>query len=523
MGSGEAKKSGPELRRLTHSQYNHTVRDLLGDQTNPANQFPPEDFVNGFKNQSRGQSLSPLLIEAYSSAAERLARAAMQGGDTRHLIPCKPSAACRARFVREFGLRAFRRPLESGERKRYEALLAREPDFIKGVQLVIEAMLQSPYFLLRPETTADPLPKPYLAASRLSYGLWDTMPDAELFAAAARGELSTPQGVEKNARRMLTSPRAKESLNEFVSQWLRFDRVLTTTRDRRKYPSFTRETAVAMTQEARTFVSDLVWNDRNFMSLFTADYSFVSSELAAIYGVPAPVKDYDQVPFPAGSERAGLLGQGLFLSLTSKPADSSPTARGLFVREQFLCQHVPDPPAGVNTNLPPVSEEKPQTNRDRMSEHATNPSCSTCHRLMDPIGFGLEKFDAIGARREKLSLSFGARRSEGRRGPEKKVDLSIDSTGAVVGIPNSQFSSPSELGRILAQSALCQECIVKQYFRYSRGQVERPADRPVLRKITDDFRDSQFRFKELIVSLVRLTEFPTSERTRRVSNNNQSP
>lgn len=521
-GEGEAKTAEPELRRLTHSQYNHTVRDLLGDQSNPASKFPPEDFVNGFKNQSRGQSLSPLLIEAYSAAAERLARAAMQGIGKRNLIPCKPSAACRARFVREFGLKAFRRPLELGEQKRYQALLARETDFNKGVQLVIEAMLQSPYFLLRPETTANPRLKPYLTASRLSYALWDTMPDAELFAAAARGDLSTAQGVEKTARRMLASPRAKESLNEFVSQWLRFDRLLTTTRDRRKYPSFNRETAAAMTQEARTFVSDLVWNDRNFMSLFTADYSFVSSELAAIYGVPAPAKEYDQVLFPAGSERAGLLGQGLFLALTSKPADSSPTARGLFVREQFLCQHVPDPPAGVNTNLPPVTEEKPQTNRDRMSEHATNPSCNTCHRLIDPIGFGLEKFDAIGARREKLSLQFGGRRSEGRRAAEKKVDLPIDSTGTVVGIPNSEFSSPSELGAVLARSAQCQECIVKQYFRYTRGHVEMPADRAILRKVMDDFKASQFRFKELIVSLVRLTEFPASERTRLVTNNHQS-
>ena len=147
-------------------------------------------------------------------------------------------------------------------------------------------MLQSPHFLLRPESADDPKLKPYVTASRLSYALWDTMPDAELFAAAARGELSTPEGVEKAARRMLSHPRAKEALNEFVSQWLRFDRVLTTTRDRRKYPTFTRETAVAMTEEARTFVADLVWNDRNFMSLFTADYGFVSSELAAIYKVP---------------------------------------------------------------------------------------------------------------------------------------------------------------------------------------------------------------------------------------------
>jgi hypothetical protein len=519
-GSTQARPQS-DLRRLTHSQFNHTVRDLLGDQTNPANQFPPEDFVNGFRNQSRGQSLSPLLIEAYSGAAERIARTALSGGDTRRLIPCKPSVPCRIRFVREFGLKAFRRPLDAGEQKRYEALMAREPDFLKGAQLVIEAMLQSPHFLFRPEVATDPKLKPYVTASRLSYALWDTMPDTELFTAAARGELSTPQGVEKAARRMLAQPRAKEALDEFVGQWLRFDRLLTTTRDRRKYPSFTRETARAMTEEARTFVNDLVWNDRDFMTLFTADYGFVSSELAGIYNVQVPAKEFDRVSFPAESQRAGVLGQGLFLALTSKPADSSPTARGLFVREQFLCQHVPDPPAGVNTNLPPVTEAKPQTNRDRMSEHATNPSCATCHRLIDPIGFGLEKFDAIGARREKFSLQF-AGKGEGRRAPMKTVDLDLDTTGSVVGIPDSQFSSPSELGAVLAKSAQCQECIVKQYFRYTAGHVETPADRPLLRKAMGDFRDSQFRFRELIVSLVRLREFPDSERTRLVTNNHQS-
>ncbi len=182
-GAG-AVAQDPELRRLTHSQYNHTVRDLLGDQTAPANQFPPEDFVNGFRNQTGGQSLSPLLIEAYSTAAEKLARSAFRGGDTHGLIPCKPSVACRPRFVREFGLKAFRRPLSSGEQKRYEALMAHEADFQQGAQLVVEAMLQSPNFLFRLDTASDSKVKPWATANRLAYSLWDTMPDAELFAAA---------------------------------------------------------------------------------------------------------------------------------------------------------------------------------------------------------------------------------------------------------------------------------------------------------------------------------------------------
>jgi hypothetical protein len=140
---------------------------------------------------------------------------------------------------------------------------------------------------------------------------------------------------------MLDHTRAQESLNEFVSQWLRYDRILTASKDRRKYPTFTRETAVAMTEEAKLFIGDLVWNDRNFMDLMTANYGYVNADLAPIYGVKPPAKELIAWSFPAGSERAGLLGQTLFLALTAKPEDSSPTARGLFVREQFLCQHVP--------------------------------------------------------------------------------------------------------------------------------------------------------------------------------------
>jgi hypothetical protein len=519
-GAGVARPQ-TGLRRLTHSQYNHTVRDLLGDQTGPADQFPPEDFINGFRNQSQAQSLSPLLIESYSAAAEKLARNAFRGGDTHGLIPCKPSAACRARFVREFGLKAFRRPLDPEEQKRYETLMTRETEFLKGAQLVVEAMLQSSNFLFRLDETADAKLKPYVTATRLSYSIWDTMPDTELLGLAARGELGTPQAVEKAARRMLDQPRAKESLDEFVGQWLRFDRLLTASKDRRKYPQFTRETAVAMTEEARTFVGDLVWNDRNFMDLFTANYGYVNADLAPIYKVPAPPKEFDKVAFPAGSERAGVLGQGLFLALTAKPEDSSPTARGLFVREQFLCQHVPDPPAGVNTNLPPVTEAKPQTNRDRMSEHATNPSCATCHRLIDPIGFGFEKFDAIGVKRDKFQLQFFSGRGEGRRAPPKTMDLEIDPKGYVAGIPDSQFSAPMELGAVMAKSAQCQECMVKQYFRYTAGRLETPADRPAIRKILEDFQQSQFHFKELIVSLMRLREFPNSERTVHVAADHQ--
>jgi hypothetical protein len=504
-----ATPAAPVLRRLTHSQYNNTVRDLLGELSEPANQFPPEDFVNGFKNQYEAQSLSPMLFEAYSAAAEKLARNAFRRGNIESFIPCTPSAACRTEFVRTFGRKAFRRPLNAKEQARYEAVLAAEKDFYKGAQTVIEAMLQSPNFLFRLDETPDPALKPYATASRLSYTLWNTTPDTPLLDDAAKGELSNSQGLERIARRMLDNEQAKVALDDFVSQWMRFDRVTTSGRDSRLYPKFNRQTAAAMVEETRRFVADLVWNDRDFNEIFTADYGYVNGELATLYGVPAPAKEFERVHFPASSERAGLLGQASFLTLTASPADTSPTARGLFIREHFLCQHVADPPPGVSTILPPLAEAKPQTNRQRLGMHVSDKSCAACHNVIDPIGFGFEKFDAIGARREKAKLSFYPLDRKSKQ-PPKIVELDLDTAGWVAGIADSNFSSPRELGGILARTPQCQECMVKQYFRYAAGRPETNGDQPLIRKVFEDFKASNFRFKTLITSLMVAREFPKS-------------
>jgi hypothetical protein len=496
------------MRRLTHAQYNHTVHDLLGDQTSPANQFPEEDFVNGFRDQTSAQSVPPLLAEAYSSAAEKLARNAFRGGDTNHLVPCRPRSAddaeCRDQFIRALGLKTFRQPLTSTEVARYAALLAGEArrtgGFLDGAQLVVEAMLQSPNFLFRAERGGDT--RQYEIAGRLSYFLWDTMPDAELFEAAARGQLATPESIEKQARRMLADPRAHQSVEEFTSEWLRFDRLMNTVKDRRRYPLFSPELAHAMTEETRRLIEDAVWNDRDFMSVFSADYGFLNSDLATLYGLPPPATEFARVNFPADSGRAGLVGEATFLALTSKPGETSPTSRGVFVREQFLCQKVPDPPPGVNSNLPPVSEEKPQTNRERMSAHATEQPCAGCHQFIDPIGFGLEKFDAIGGRRDKLELKFFNPRDDDDEKKVKTVLLDLDTRASISGVPGSGFSSPKELGKILAARPECQECVVRQLFRYGWGRHELGTDRPVIQAALKRFRDSQFRFKELMISLV---------------------
>ena len=504
------------LRRLTHSQYNNTIRDLLGDHSRPADRFPPEDFVNGFKNQLRTQGMPPLLADAYSAAAEKLALNAFRAGDVNGLVPCKPSGAkdarCRDQFLRTFGRRAFRRPLDAAELRRYSTLFdsqaTKSGRFLDGARIVVEAMLQSPKFLFHVEGRAGgpgaPTSRDYAVASRLSYFLWDTMPDQRLFDAAANGELRTAEGLERVAKEILDQPAAHQAVDELFAEWLRFDRALGSVKDRRKYPEFTPELAAMMVQETRLLLGNLVWHDGNFMEAFTADYGFINSDLASVYGVPAPTGEFERVAFPAASHRSGLLGQASFLASNAGPVETSPTARGIFVREQFLCQHVPNPPPGVNTEVPEPTADKPLPRRQRMQAHVESPTCASCHRLMDPIGFGLENYDALGRWRDREVLEF----ESGKRGvPPKIVELAIDSTGEIAGLTNGSFDEPKQIGRLLADSRACQECVVKQAFRYAFGRVETAADRETIRSAFAAFKESGFRFKALLLALVRSPQF----------------
>jgi Protein of unknown function (DUF1592)/Protein of unknown function (DUF1588)/Protein of unknown function (DUF1587)/Protein of unknown function (DUF1595)/Protein of unknown function (DUF1585) len=540
LAAGEGENAPKQLvRRLTHAQYDNTVRDLLGDYSKPAERFPPEDYVDGFKNQLTAQGMPPLLVETYSTAAERLALNAFRIGDINGLVPCAPSQGygasrqssagssratadkwafndqkCRDAFVRGFGLRAFRRPLTDDEAKRYSAVFSEQARvsrrFLDGARVVVEAMLQSPNFLFHVEAGPDGRYADYDGASRLSYLLWNTMPDAALFEAAAKGELSTVAGRERMARRMLeNAPKGREALDQFFEEWLRFDRVVNAVKSNRFQP-FTPELALAMAEETRALLHHLVWNDRNFMEALTADYSFLTSELAEVYGLPAPKEQFDMVKFPPDSHRAGILGQGTFLASTAGPTDTSPTARGIFIRERLLCQHVPPPPPGVITTLPdPLVNEKPKGRRQLMVEHVENPTCASCHRLMDPIGFGFEHFDAIGQYREKelIPVSGGRGGGGGGRGGPPPIPLDITAQGEIAGLPNSNFTGAKQLGAILADSPVCQECIVRQMFRYSYGRLETASDEKTIDQLYGQFKASGFKLKSLLVALVESPEF----------------
>jgi hypothetical protein len=501
----QLKPAKTALRRLTHSEYNHIIAALLGDESRPADRFPKEDFIHGFVNQVEGQSISPLQAEAYGRAAERLARNAFRGGDTRRLIPCTPSRECRAAFIRSFGGRAFRRPLTGDEVHRYAQLFDLETgSFLDGARLVVETILQSPHFLFHLE------PGPYYTASRLSCFLWDTMPDEELLRAAAAGELAQKAGIEKQVRRMLADNRARRSMDEFLAQWLRFDRLRAAIRDRRLFPEFSDELTGAMIEETRRFFRALVWEDGNFLDFYNGRYSYLSAELARLYNLTPPAQQWDRVEFPAGFPRAGIVGQATFLALTSKPDETSPTERGLFVREHFLCQSVPPPPPGVNATLPPVTDEKPLSNPARLEMHLTNAGCAGCHQLVDPIGFGLERFDAIGKERAKQVVTIYPTFDEMKQRIKTKPTsyaFDIASRGAILGVKNSGFGSPRELGDILAAEPACRKCVVRQLFRFAVGRMEEEGDQPAIDGLLRRFEASQFRFRELIIAVATSDPF----------------
>jgi hypothetical protein len=367
--------------------------------------------------------------------------------------------------------------------------------------MVIEAMLQSPHFLFRIERGANGPDAPFEIASRLSYFLWDTMPSDDLLRAAGEGKLATAEQIEATTRRMLEDPRARTAMEEFLAQWMRFDRVLEATRDRRRFREFNAEVAAAMVEETRRLFNHLVWGDRSFLEFFTADYTFVNPDLARLYGLPVPAEEFAKVAYPADSGRAGVLGHGSFLVLTSKPAETSPTARGLFVRNQFLAQEIPPPPAGLNAVLPVVTEDAPMTNRQRLAVHLNSESCAGCHRLIDPIGLSFEQYNAIGAFQKKMVLQFVVDREGGGRGRRTMKELDVDPSGFIQGMEDSAFSTPRELGRLLAGSKTCQKAIVKQLFRYAFGRQETEKDQPAIDAMLAKFRDSGFRFRELIVAV----------------------
>ncbi len=486
------------LRRLTREEYNNTVRDLLGDTTRPASSLPPDEAVGGFESNNLAP-VTPVIVERYMDAAEALAATAVKRLDT--LAPCaasEPHAKCAETFIESFGRQVFRRPLEDSERSAFFAVYTekeKRSGYAGGIQLVLEAMLQSPQFLYRVEPADGPGPGSrkltgYEVATRLSFFIWASTPDKDLLDEAARGKLDGTADIDRAARKMLKDQRALAGIRSFHRQWLGLRELETESKDALFSPLFTPQLKDAMVEETLRFTANAVLSGGDTVkTLLTSNRSFVNAPLAKLYGVPAPTGDgFALVSLPP-RQRAGLLTQASVMTVLANADQTSPILRGRFVREKLLCHAIPPPPPNVAITPPKVDPKL--TTKQRFMQHRRDPSCAACHQLMDPIGFGFEHYDAVGAWR----AVDGA--------------FAVDATGDLwmTDDVDGAFDGAVELGARLAASKQVRRCVATQWFRYALGRGERDEDAASLERAYQAFAHAGFDVRELIVAIATSPAF----------------
>jgi len=468
------------LSRLTRRQYRNTVRDLLQVDTEAAQAFVDDERVAGFE---AARSISALQVEKYLEAAAELAAEV----DPSALLPCDPAdgESCALDFVDAFGRRAFRRPLTDEERT--DLLMTWQvgsdgSSFEDGVRLVVEAVLASPDFLYHVEVggapgTVVPLDD-FALASRLSYFLWGSMPDDALLDEAEAGTLD----LELEAERMLADGRFDETVLDFYRQWLGLDRLEGGVKDPAVYPEHDADLARDLRASLEAFVHHVHTSDASLEALLTGDVFFANARLAEVYGGSA-----DGEALERQSGRRGLLAQPGLLALLAKSDQSDPIHRGVFVREQLLCHHLPEPPNDVDLIVRPP--EPGLSTRERFAEHTESDVCAGCHRLIDPLGFGFEEYDGIGRFRSD------------------EDGVAIDASGEVLdgGDASGTFEGLDELSSKLAESSQVRRCYATQWFRFALRRDEHDDDACSLAGVVDRFGDGDLR--ELVLGVVTSDAF----------------
>jgi hypothetical protein len=443
-------------------------------------------------------TVSPELAEDYLTTAEALATQAT-AGDIVGLAGCDPQRvgadACARTFIAGFGRRAYRRPLAPDEVDLYFRLYQAGADFKNGVRLVVQAFLQAAPFLYRVELGTPVAGAPGLVqlnawelASRLSYLLWGTMPDDALLAAAEQGRLSAPADVAAQVARMLADARAHDVLADFADQWLGLRDLANVDKDARAYPAFGATTAADMREEASRFLDDVLWHGKGDLgTLLSANWTFVNASLAKTYGLPAPSgTGFARVSLDA-RRAGGILTLGPVMTLAAKPNQSSPVKRGKLIREQFLCDELPDPPPTV-PQLPVPSPNV--STRERFLQHSSDPACAGCHHLIDPLGVAFENYDGVGHWRD--------------------VDggKPVDTRGAVVGTDfDGDNEGPVALAAKVAGSGKARRCVVTQLFRRAVGRGESDADRCTLQVLDEAFVRGGFRLQDVVAAVSRTDAF----------------
>ena len=453
------------LRRLTFEQYDRSVQELVGLDVTPSTELGPQ--VDG---------VTPVFWSGIEAAAASVARQAAEDPNAlARLAPCAADGdedACAASVISGLGRRAYRRPLTDSEQARFTALwdaratLTEGGTFAEGIQLVLEALLQAPGFLLRVErSVANPGSRValtgYERATRMSYGLWNAPPDNTLLDAAERGDLDTVAGVRAQATRMLTSAegqdRAKVMLRDAHSEWLGMVGAYAafwsnTTRDPELYPEFEPGIDVSFREEVLRF-TELVTFDRggSFQDLFTSSLTQVNDQLAPIYGVASPAPGEWQTVELNGDQRPGLLTRAGFVGTHGRFGRGSLIFRGAFVLERLLCEEIGAPPAGADATPLPDSSETLITTRQRIEAMTAGSSCAFCHTgRINPAGFALESFDGIGRYRE---MDNG---------------VPVDTTGELVlGSETITFNGARDYSEQIAASPRAHACYVKSFTQYA--------------------------------------------------------
>ena len=392
-----------------------------------------------------------------------------------------------AQIISELGRTLLRRPLTEEDiqlRAEVATRVAEEQqDFYAGLQLALASLMVAPDFLFRVEV-AEPAPLPeqperlrltnLSLATKLSYFLWNRGPDETLLAAAERGELAQPEGLTREVDRMVASEHLADGVSAFFEDVFVFD----------QFDELSEQTL-------RFVVDQLVTQQADYRSLFTANQLPMTRSLGPIYGIPVRTVDgWENATLPAKQSRGGLLSHASFAMLHSHPGRSSPTLRGVFMREALLCQTVPEAPADVDfTQFTQDVAAVHKTARDRLAVHATQASCRKCHALTDPIGLGLESFDGIG----KFRMSEN----------ESAIDTSGDFDGVT-------FSNAAELGQAFAESPLVSACLVENLYRYAVGRKQTNGERRLLRYLEDTFAQSGYQLPALMRNIATSEAFRTA-------------
>ena len=418
------------------------------------------------------------------------------------IFVCRPAGAqeeeeCAGQIVDTLMSRAYRRPVT--ERDREEAIefyqQGRPDGFEAGIEMALSSILMSPEFLFRIERDPAWIPPqtPYRIsdlelASRLSFFLWSSIPDDELLDLAIEGRLSQPEVLDQQVLRMLADDRSRTLLTNFVGQWLHLRNLESATPDMRLFPDFDDNLRQAMRKETELFLENIIREDLTVLELLTANYTFLNERLARHYEIPHVYGSwFRRVKLDEESRRGGLLRHGSVLTVTSYNTRTSPVIRGHWVLENVLGVPPPPPPA----NVPALEDQTVDGSlsvRERLMEHRANPPCSNCHNLMDPVGFALENFDAVGRWR---SSEAGER---------------IDATGSFPG--GAQFDGVAGLEQaLLERSDLFVGTLVEKLMTYSLGRGVEHFDAPAVRRIVRDSRGKDFRFSSLVLGIVRSQPF----------------